>query len=76
VTGPATGSAVEPQRLHAVRNAVPDAPLFIGSGLTEANAAALLALADGAIVGSAFMRDGRAGGGVDEERVRRLIRDS
>ncbi|HSJ07104.1 MAG TPA: BtpA/SgcQ family protein [Longimicrobiales bacterium] len=74
VSGPATGHAVPTPRLVAVRAAVPDAPLLIGSGLDEGNAGDLAPLADGAIVGSAFQRDGRAGGGVDPDRVRRLVR--
>lgn len=74
VSGAATGQAVPMARLTAVRAAVPDAPLIIGSGLDEVNAAELAPLASGAIVGSAFQRDGRAGGGVDPDRVRRLVR--
>jgi uncharacterized protein len=73
VTGSATGAAAEPARLRAVRAAVADAPLLVGSGVTEANAAAMLELAAGAIIGSAFMTGGRAGAGVDPERVRRLM---
>jgi uncharacterized protein len=73
VTGAATGAATEPDRLRAVRTAVPEAPLLIGSGVTESNARELLGIADGAIIGSAFMRDGRAGAGVDADRVTRLM---
>jgi uncharacterized protein len=74
VSGAATGSATRPERLEAVRSAVPDAPLFVGSGLNELNAAELLGLADGAIVGSAFQHGGRAGAGVDANRVRAVLR--
>jgi uncharacterized protein len=74
VSGAATGSAVRPERLEAVRAAVPDAPVLIGSGLNERNAGELLALAAGAIVGSTFQEGGRAGGGVDVRRVRALLR--
>jgi uncharacterized protein len=73
VTGAATGAEVDAARLRAVRDAVPDAPLLVGSGLTEANAASLLEIADGAIIGSAFMAGGRAGAGVDADRVSRLL---
>jgi uncharacterized protein len=73
VSGGATGEATPGSRLDAVRAAVPDAPLWIGSGLAPANAAALLARADGAIVGSAVQRDGRAGNRVDAARARALI---
>jgi uncharacterized protein len=73
VSGAATGAATPLGRLEAVRAAVPDAPLLIGSGLTARNAAALLARADGAIVGSAFQAEGRAGGAVEAERVRQVV---
>jgi uncharacterized protein len=73
VSGTATGAATRADRLEAVRAAVPDAPLLIGSGLNEENAAALLAHADGAIVGSALQAGGRAGGVVELQRVIRLM---
>jgi uncharacterized protein len=73
VSGTATGAATQADQLAATRAAVPDAPLLIGSGLNEQNAAALLAHADGAIVGSALQARGRAGGGVELQRVVRLM---
>ncbi len=73
VTGPATGSRTDPARLRRVREAVPDAPVWVASGLSPENAAEVMALADGAIVGSALERDGVAGNPVDRERVRRLL---
>jgi predicted TIM-barrel enzyme len=51
---------------------VPEAPLWVGSGLGPHNAAAILRWTDGAIVGSALHRDGVAGRGIDLERVVRL----
>jgi uncharacterized protein len=74
VSGTATGHPVPMARLVAVRAAVPDALLIIGSGLDDGNAGDLSPLAGGAIIGSAFQQDGRAGGGVDPDRVRRLVR--
>lgn len=73
VSGAGTGETTDHQRLRSVRAAVGDAPLLIGSGLSTANAAALVPLADGAIVGSALQEHGVAGGPVDTERVRRLM---
>jgi uncharacterized protein len=69
VSGAGTGEATDPQRIRKVREAVHDAPVWIGSGLTLENASRLLEEADGAIVGSALHREGVAGGGVDPERV-------
>lgn len=74
VTGPETGASAAPDRVRAVKQAVPEAPVWIGSGVTPENAAELLRLADGAIVGSALQRDGRAGAGVERDRVERLVR--
>src|SRR5690606_24509935 len=73
VSGGETGAATDPARALAVKRAVPEAPVWIGSGLTTENAAELLAHADGAIVGTAFARGGRAGTGIDPDRVRALL---
>jgi uncharacterized protein len=69
VSGVATGAATDVARVDAVRAAVPAAVILVGSGVTAENAARLLARADGAIVGSALQRGGRAGAGVELQRV-------
>lgn len=73
VTGSATGSATDTARIAAVRAALPDAPLLAGSGVTEADAERVRQHADGAIIGSAFMEGGRAGGRIDRRRVELLL---
>lgn len=73
LSGVATGSPTPANALRTVREAVPDAPLWIGSGLDLDNCVELLGLADGAIVGSAVQRGGVAGAGVDPDRAKRLI---
>jgi hypothetical protein len=73
VTGAATGAATDVAHIREVRAAVPAAPLLIGSGLDADTVGTLLAEADGAIIGSALERGGRAGAGVDEARARRLM---
>jgi len=72
VTGAGTGRAPSREVLGHVRRTVGEAPVLIGSGLTDANAGRLLEAADGAIVGSAFKPDGRIEEPIDPERVRRL----
>ncbi|HEX9162637.1 MAG TPA: BtpA/SgcQ family protein [Thermoanaerobaculia bacterium] len=72
VTGPETGAAADPDRLHILREAL-DAPLIIGSGLDESNAASF-ADADGAIVGTALKRGGDVEAEVDQSRVERIVR--
>jgi membrane complex biogenesis BtpA family protein len=73
ITGTATGARTDPARVGAVRSAVPDAPLIIGSGVSPATVADALARADAVIVGSALEADGVAGRPVDRERVLRLM---
>lgn len=72
LTGAATGSAGDPEELRAVRDALPDCPLLVGSGVNEANLADFSAAADGFIVGTFFKQPG-AEGAVSAERVRRMI---
>jgi uncharacterized protein len=73
VSGPGTGRAVDPERVARVRAAVPDAPLWIGSGVTPETVADLLRAADAVIVGSALNHGGRAGAGIDPRRVEALV---
>lgn len=72
VSGQATGSAPDPERLRTVRAAV-QVPVLIGSGLCPANVASLLPLCDGAIVGSCLHVDGDLAAPIDVERVRSLV---
>jgi len=74
VTGAATGSAAAIEEVEAVRGAIGNAPLLVGSGVTEANAADMLAVADGLIVGTSLKRGGRTIAAVDPKRVERLAR--
>lgn len=73
VTGSGTGRATDQDDVRRVKMAVPEAPVLVGSGLTLANAAALLAAADGAIVGSALKETGHADAAVSKERVKQLL---
>jgi uncharacterized protein len=73
VSGGGTGEPTPVDRIHEVRSAVSDAPIWIGSGLNAANGAALLAHADGAIVGSALQHGGEAGHAVDPALARAVL---
>ncbi|HEX6560275.1 MAG TPA: BtpA/SgcQ family protein [Longimicrobiales bacterium] len=73
VSGSGTGRPTSPQDAERTRCAVPDAQILIGSGLTALNAPELLRHADGAIVGTAFKRDGHAETAVSLDCVRRLM---
>lgn len=58
VTGTATGQETSLDDLRAVRSAVGDFPILVGSGLNIDNLREQLVVADGAIVGSAFKPGG------------------
>ena len=72
VSGTATGSATDPEDARRVKAVVPQTPLLIGSGFDTATATALLAHADGAIVGTSLKRNGIVSELVDPECVRAL----
>jgi uncharacterized protein len=73
VSGPATGSPPDLTRLETIRGAVPEAPIWIGSGIDPSNAAALASRADGVIVGSAIKVAGRTVSAIDPVRAARLM---
>jgi hypothetical protein len=72
VSGAATGAKTDPERIRKVRAAVPDAVIWVGSGMAKDNARELLRICNGAIVGSALTLDGVAGSGIDIEKVKAL----
>ena len=73
VSGAGTGRSTDLDDLRSVRRAVPDAPVVVGSGATAESVHSLLAAADGVIVGSAVMRGGAAGAGIDRARARAFM---
>jgi membrane complex biogenesis BtpA family protein len=74
VTGQGTGMAADPARAEAVRVAVPEARVWVGSGVSEATAGAWRERVHGAIVGTALHRDGDARAPLDPARVARMGR--
>ena len=72
VTGSATGSGTSAEDVAAVKRALPSTRVLVGSGFDAASAAALMAIADGAIVGTSLKLDGAVEAPVDAERVRAL----
>lgn len=72
VTGQGTGHGTDPSRVEAVRAAVPEATVWVGSGVTLETALAWRGRAHGAIVGTALHRRGRIEEPVEMERVRAL----
>lgn len=73
VTGVGTGRPADLGDLRAARSALPETPLYVGSGATAATLPALLAIADGAIIGTAAKVDGIVTNPADPLRVRALV---
>jgi membrane complex biogenesis BtpA family protein len=76
VSGKGTGEPTDLARLEAVRRAVPDRPVLVGSGATPETVRRLLEVADGIIVGTSIKRDGKPANPVDPARVEALVRAS
>ncbi len=72
VSGAATGASTDIEDVRRVREAVPNAPVLIGSGMTAESAQGLLKWATGAIVGTSLKIGGVAANPVDVDRVRAL----
>lgn len=73
VSGLIAGAETSAQALQVVKEAVPDTPLFANTGLRPENVDVQLAVADGAVVGTAFKRDGQIWNPVDTERVKQFM---
>jgi uncharacterized protein len=73
VSGPITGQPADESDLRKVCEAIHDAPVFANTGVTVDNVRDVLAVADGAIVGTHFKVDGNTWNAVDGARVRRFM---
>lgn len=72
ITGATTGRPPRPAEVEEAR-AHCRVPVFVGSGVGEENAEALLAVSDGVIVGSSFKHQGHWANAVDPDRVMRFM---
>jgi membrane complex biogenesis BtpA family protein len=70
VSGLTAGEETSAEDLKIVKDVVPNTAVFANTGVRVSNVADQLAVADGAIVGTAFKRDGYIWNEVDPERVR------
>lgn len=73
VSGTGTGQPTNLEDLRAVRAALPNTPLYVGSGATAETLPSLLAIADGAIIGTGAKADAFPGNPVDVDRVQALV---
>jgi hypothetical protein len=74
VSGAATGAPTDLHAVHCVKEAVPDRPIWIGSGVTADTVADFLRVADAVIVGTSLKRGGKATGPLDQTRVRAFVK--
>lgn len=73
VSGSGTGAETSVTDLARVRDAVPEAPVWVGSGARTETLAELAGVCTGVIVGSAVQQNGEAGQIVDPARLERFI---
>ena len=73
VSGPMTGQPVDQSELSEAKQAVGTTPVLANTGVTIDSVADILAIADGAVVGTHFKRDGDTWNPVDSDRVRRFM---
>jgi uncharacterized protein len=73
VSGLTAGAETSMQTLTTVKEAVPGTPVFANTGVNAKTVAAQLGVADGAVIGTAFKRDGYIWNEASEERVAELM---
>ncbi|MEZ5863073.1 MAG: BtpA/SgcQ family protein [Geminicoccaceae bacterium] len=73
VSGPLTGQAADQSELRAVKDALPETPVFANTGVNIDNVADTLAIADGVVIGTHFKRDGDTWNPVDRDRASRFM---
>jgi membrane complex biogenesis BtpA family protein len=73
ISGAATGSETRLEDLKAAKAAAGSTPVLAGSGTTCSNAARVLAVADGVIVGTALKEHGVPANPVDPSRVHKFM---
>lgn len=73
VSGATAGAETPLEMLQQVKQAVPDTVVLANTGVRLSNIDAMLTIADGAITGTTFKRDGHIWNEVDEDRVREFM---
>ncbi len=73
VSGLTAGSETDSAVLKQVKDTVPNTVVFANTGVRLANVEDQLSIADGAVVGTTFKKDGVFENHVDEERVREFM---
>lgn len=76
VSGVATGSPADMNKVRRVVEAVPDRPVWIGSGVTSTSVQEYLSIASGVIVGTALKKGGRTTAELDSKRVKEFVKSA
>jgi len=74
VSGDATGSPTDLDAVQRVKDAVPDRPIWIGSGVTTEMVTDCLDIADAVIAGTCLKRGGKTTAPLDDKRVRAFVK--
>jgi membrane complex biogenesis BtpA family protein len=75
VSGPTAGSSTDTQILTRVKNAAGNVPVFVNTGVKADNVAEQLSIADGAVIGTFFKKDGVFENPADQSRVELLMNE-
>lgn len=73
VSGLTAGAPTDTQSLSIVKENAGDTPVFVNTGVRASNVAEQLAVADGAVIGTFFKREGKFENEVDLARVEELM---
>lgn len=73
ISGLTAGAETSSQLLTKVKEAIPETSVFANTGVRLSNVEQQLSIADGAVVGTFFKRDGYTWNEVDESRVRAFM---
>ncbi len=73
VSGLTAGSKTDGQTLEIVKKAIPQVPVFANTGVSLENVEEQLRVADGAVVGTTFKKDGYVWNQVDVNRVKEFM---
>ena len=69
VSGLTAGESTDTQVLKKVKDALPDTPVFCNTGCKKETIETQLSIADGAVVGTTFNKDGKFDNFTDYDRV-------
>lgn len=73
VSGITAGSSADMSVLSRVKEALPSTPVFANTGCKSETISRILSIADGAVVGTTFKKDGKFENHVDKDRVKAFM---